>query len=352
MRLKLENYTAVGQAILAAALFGMSAPFSKLLLTKISPLLLSALLYLGAGAGMLVIDSLRRVSQAERVEARLTKKELPFVMLMIILDVAAPISLMVGLTMTSSANASLLNNFEIVATSVIALAIFREAIGKNLWTAIILITVSSIILTIRDIGSFSFSIGSVFVLLACTFWGLENNCTRKLSLKDPVQIVIIKGFGSGMCALGIAVLAKEVSADTVYILLALVLGLFAYGMSILLYVTAQRHLGAARTSTYYAVAPFIGVGISYIVFYEPVTIQFVIASAVMLMGTYFAVVEKHEHQHYHKSLEHEHRHKHSDGHHNHTHQGQVDSDHSHLHIHDEIVHIHEHKPDIHHNHQH
>ncbi|HYE81722.1 MAG TPA: EamA family transporter [Clostridia bacterium] len=352
MKSKLGNYTAAGQAILAAALFGMSAPFSKLLLEKISPIMLSSLLYLGAGMGMLIVYSLRRISKAETVEAGLTKKELPFIVLMILLDVSAPVSLLIGLTMTSPANASLLNNFEIVATSIIALIIFKEAIGKRLWTAILFVTVSSMMLTIQDISSFSFSIGSVFVLLACTFWGLENNCTRKLSLKDPVQIVIIKGFGSGICALIIAVSAKEIFPDAADILLALLLGLFAYGMSILFYVTAQRQLGAARTSTYYAVAPFIGVGISYIVFSEPVTMKFIAATAVMLTGTYFALEERHGHQHCHEAIEHEHRHNHSDGHHNHIHQAPVYGEHSHLHLHDEIVHVHEHMPDIHHAHQH
>jgi len=352
MKLKLDSYTAVGQAILAAALFGMSAPFSKLLLVQLSPLFLSALLYLGAGAGMLLLDSFNKLSGAERNEARLTRAELPFVILMILLDVAAPISLMIGISMTSPANASLLNNFEIVATSIIALAIFKEAIGIRLWMAIVLITMSSIILTVTDISSLSFSLGSICVLLACIFWGFENNCTRKLSLKDPIQIVIIKGFGAGICALAIAVYAGQVYGSLVYILLSMILGAFAYGMSIFLYVTAQRSLGAARTSAYYAVAPFIGVGISYAIFTEPVTTRFIIAFTVMLMGAYLAVGEKHEHQHYHTAIEHEHRHNHNDGHHNHVHQPQIEGEHSHMHSHDKLAHTHEHTPDLHHAHQH
>lgn len=228
MKPKSNNYIAIGQAILAAALFGMSAPFAKLILTKIPPLMLSALLYLGAGIGMLIIDIVRKINKVEHVEARLEKKELPFAILMIILDILAPISLMIGLTMTTSANASLLNNFEIVTTSVIALFIFKEAIGKRLWLSIILITISSIILSVRDFSSFSFSIGSIFVLFASIFWGFENNFTRKLSIKDPLQVVVIKGFGSGIGALVIAVLANEILWNTGYILLSLLLGFFAY----------------------------------------------------------------------------------------------------------------------------
>lgn len=352
MTLQNKNYAAVSQAILAAALFGMSAPFSKLLLTKLSPLFLSALLYLGAGLGMLAIDTFKRLMKIERVEARLTKNELPFVILMVLLDVLAPISLMFGLKMTSAANAALLNNFEIVVTAIIALIIFKEAIANRLWFSIALITLSSIILSITDWNSFSFSLGSIFILLACISWGFENNCTRKLSIKDPLQVVVIKGFGAGFVALAISVFYKSIQLDIFYIVLSLVLGFFAYGMSIFFYVRAQRNLGAARTSAYYAIAPFIGVLISYIIFKESITIKFVIAFIIMLAGTYLAVAEKHVHKHMHQNIEHEHRHNHSDGHHNHTHIEKAIGEHSHLHKHEEIIHIHEHTPDLHHSHKH
>jgi uncharacterized membrane protein len=171
-------------------------------------------------------------------------------------------------------------------------------------------------------------------------------------LKDPLQIVIIKGVGSGIGALIIAAFAKELVWDTSSIILSLLLGFFAYGLSIYFYVMAQRHLGAARTSSYYAVAPFIGVGISFIVFSETLTTDFIIASAVMILGTYLAVVERHVHEHVHKFKEHEHRHNHGDGHHNHTHSFLVEGEHSHPHAHDEIVHTHEHTPDLHHSHEH
>lgn len=147
-------------------------------------------------------------------------------------------------------------------------------------------------------------------------------------------------------------LAKELSWDAIYIFLALLLGLFAYGIGIFLYVTAQRELGAARTSAYYAVAPFIGVGVSYVIFLEPVTFQFLIALALMLVGTYFAVVERHEHQHCHQPVEHEHKHNHADGHHNHSLLMTADGEHSHKHVHDLIIHSHGHTPDLHHMHQH
>ena len=346
------NKRATLMAVLAAALYGISSPASKLLLVKIPPTLMAALLYLGAGFGMLAINSIKRIGQKEQIEARVTRKELPYILGMLALDIAAPILLMVGLTLSSSANASLLNNFEIVTTSLIALFIFKEAIGKRMWLAILLITLSSFVLSIEDFSKLSISAGSVFVLLACICWGFENNCTRKLSMKNPLQIVVLKGFGSGTGALLISIANKQFSSNVNYILITLLLGFIAYGLSIYFYILAQRELGAARTSTYYAIAPFIGVIISWIIFREGITTSFIIALAIMLIGAYIAVTETHNHIHAHTALTHEHKHNHADGHHNHTHASELVDEHSHIHTHDRIDHNHLHTPDIHHNHKH
>lgn len=221
-------------AILAAALYGVSAPFSKLLLINIPPTLMAALLYLGAGTGMLLIKIFQRLGSAREVEAGLTRKELPYIIGMVLLDIAAPIFLMIALTQTTAANASLLNNFEIVATAMVAMLLFKEQIGRRMWLAIALISVASLILSVEDASSFSFSLGSLFALLACVCWGLENNCTRMLSLKDPLQIVVIKGFGSGIGALLIAWSVGQSHAKLQYITMAMLLGFVAYGLSILL----------------------------------------------------------------------------------------------------------------------
>ncbi|MGV8979857.1 DMT family transporter [Clostridium sp.] len=291
--MKIKQYKSISFAILAAALYAISSPLSKLLLKEIPPTLMASFLYLGAGLGMSIVGFIKHKKYSKKTEARLTKHELPFTIGMVILDIAAPIFLMIGLTMTTSANVSLLNNFEIVATSLIALFIFKETIRKRLWGGIFLITVSSIILSVEDIGSFSFSFGSIFVLLACICWGLENNFTRKLSVKDPLEIVIIKGFGSGIGSLLIACAIGEQTNNIPYIVAALLLGFFAYGLSIFFYIYAQRDLGAARTSAYYAIAPFIGVVLSLMIFREIPTFSFVIALVIMIIGTYFASTEKH-----------------------------------------------------------
>lgn len=275
-------------AILAAALYAFNAPISKLLLNEISSTLMASLLYLGAGTGMFIVGFIRKRVGHTQNELNLTKKELPYTLGMIILDIIAPIFLMLGLNLTTSANVSLLNNFEIVATSIIALVLFKEKISKRLWVAIGLITIASIIISIEDISSFSFSLGSLFVILACISWGLENNCTRKLSNKDPLQIVVVKGIFSGLGSLIISIINQDAIPKFHFILIALILGFFSYGLSIYFYIYAQRYLGAAKTSAYYALAPFIGVGLSLIIFLQLPTVSFIIGLIIMIIGTKFA----------------------------------------------------------------
>lgn len=280
--------TAIFWAILAAALYALNSPISKLLLDQIPPTMMAALLYLGAGIGLTAVRLVQRGMGKGTKEKPLTRKDLTFTIGMVALDIAAPIFLMIGLTMTTAANASLLNNFEIAATSVIALGIFKETISKRLWTAIAFVTVGSIVLSVEDASSFSFSFGSLFVLLACVCWGFENNCTRMISNKDPLEIVVIKGFGSGLGSLVIALVLGEGLPDWGYAVCALLLGFVAYGLSIFFYIYAQRYLGAAKTSAYYALAPFIGTALSLVIFREIPTVSFVAALAFMIAGAYLA----------------------------------------------------------------
>lgn len=286
--------TAIFWAILAAGLYALNAPVSKLLLEEVPPTMMAALLYLGAGIGLAVVRLVQRMIGKGKKEAPLTKKDMPYTVGMVVLDIAAPIFLMVGLTMTTAANASLLNNFEIVATAVIALFIFREAISKRLWLAIVLVTISSAILSVEDVTSFTFSYGSIFVLLACVCWGLENNCTRMISHKDPLEIVVIKGFGSGLGSLVLAFCLGENALPLVYGVCTLLLGFVAYGLSIFFYIYAQRYLGAAKTSAYYALAPFMATALSLVIFREKPSISFFIALLIMAVGTYFASTDNAE----------------------------------------------------------
>ena len=289
----MNRKTATFCAVLAAVLYALNAPVSKLLISRLPSTLMAALLYLGAGLGMAAVGAVQRAAGAAGREQPLTRREMPFTLAMVLLDVAAPILLMLGLARTTAANASLLNNFEIVATSLIALAVFREAISRRLWIGIALVTLSSMILSVEDASSFAFSGGSLLVLLACVCWGFENNCTRMLSVKNPLEIVVIKGLCSGGTSLCIALVLGErlTAADVPAVLGALALGFVAYGLSIFFYIYAQRGLGAARTSAYYAVAQFIGVALSMLLCGERPGAPFFIALAVMAAGTYFASVE-------------------------------------------------------------
>ncbi len=278
-------------ALLAAVLYAINSPISKLLLDRIPATMMAGFLYLGAGLGVFIMGVIQKAVGRKEKEQPLTQKELPFVVGMVLLDVAAPIFLMIGLTATTAANASLLNNFEIVATSLIALAVFKEAISRRLWLAIALVTLSSILLSFEDMSSLSFSYGSLFVLLACVCWGFENNCTRKLSSKNPLEIVVIKGFGSGLGAFIIAIVLGEKLPHPLLMLGALGLGFVAYGLSIYFYIYAQRELGAAKTSTYYAIAPFVGAALSLLIFWKPPSPSYMIALVIMILGTYFAATD-------------------------------------------------------------
>ncbi|MCI7793170.1 DMT family transporter [bacterium] len=281
---------AVGWAVLAAALYAVSTPVSKLLLREVAPAMLAALLYLGAGIGMLGLGMARGRRGSMRRGRRLDRRDLPYTAGMVVLDIAAPLCLMAGLTRTTSANASLLNNFEIVSTALIALLIFKERIGPRLWLAIGLITGACMLLSFEDGSSLQFSSGSLFVLLACICWGLENNCTRMISQCDPLEIVVIKGFGSGIGSLGIALAMGQQIPAPRSLLAALLLGFVAYGLSIFFYVYAQRTLGAAKTSAYYAVSPFLGAALSLAVFRTPPAPLFWVSLAGMALGAYLASI--------------------------------------------------------------
>lgn len=309
-------------AILAAAFYAINMPLSKILLEYISSTLLAGLLYFGAGIGigLVFLFSRKRIKKEEL----LSKKDLPYIIGMVILDIIAPILLLYGLTQTNSSTASLLNNFEIVATSLIALIIFKEFISKRMWIAVFLITCSSIFLSVDNIKYISFSWGSLAIILATICWGFENNFTRKISSKNTYEIVTIKGLCCGISSICISLIIKERTFNFIPILLALVLGFVAYGLSISFYIKAQKNLGAAKTSAYYAIAPFIGTLLSVIILHETVGIQYFIGLGLMILGSILVTIDtlllKHNHMHTHVII--------------HTHNGLR---HSH-----EITHCHEH----------
>lgn len=299
-----KEWAAILCALLAAAFYALNAPMSKLLLVGVQPTMMAAMLYLGAGLGVGLLSLARR--DRGRTRERLGQGDLPYVLGMIVLDIAAPILLMVGLSGTTAANAALLNNFEIVATTVIALCLFREHVSPRFWGAVALIAAASALLTFEGRASFQFSRGSLLILLAACCWGLENNCTRMISSKDTYEIVTLKGVFSGLGSLVIALLTGESLPPVGLLLPALLLGFVAYGLSIFFYIRAQSVIGAAKTSAYYALAPFIGVLFSFLILREPFSATYGAALLVMAVGSAVSVWDTlahgHSHSHSHRML--------------------------------------------------
>jgi len=329
------KHTATMFAILAAALYAINIPVSKILLTHVQPVMMAAFLYLGAGIGLYIYGLITRKNDTEEP---LTKKELPYTIGMILLDIAAPILLMLGLEHTNSANASLLNNFEIVATSLIAFFIFKEALSKRLTIAIILVTAASIALSFEGKGSFDFNIGSLYVLGAAVCWGFENNCTRMLSSKSSVQITTIKGIASGAGSFAVAYMVGEKVPERMWILAVMALGFVAYGLSINFYIKAQKELGAAKTSAYYSIAPFLGVAFGIILLQEKPGVQFFIGLAIMIAATVLMIKDT-------ITLQHTHEHTHKD-----TNEHEYTHTHTHIHNGDETNHEHKHREEAAHSH--
>ena len=341
---------AVILAFLAAVFYAINTPVSKFLLNNVTPTFMAAFLYLGVGVGVGIMY-LFHIKKEEKAE-RLTKQDLPYTIGMIVLDIAAPIFLMIGIKMGTASNASLLGNFEIVVTTLMALLIFKEQVSGKLWIAIGFITLSSIVLSFEGSGSFQFSIGSLFVILATCCWGLENNCTRKISDKSTYEIVLLKGIFSGGGSFTIAMVLGEKIPEMIYIAIVMLLGFVAYGLSIFLYIRAQRNLGAAKTSAYYAVAPFIGSFLAFVVNGEKLAVEYFIGLALMLVGTVFVVydtmINHHLHGHTHTIVhthngvththmithEHEHNHFGNEEGHGHKHEDYINSqEHKLAHIH-------------------
>lgn len=284
-----KSFFGIILAVLAAVFYSISTPISKLFLNIIDPVMMASLLYLGAGLGILILYLFAH--KKEKKVNKLSKSDLPYVITMVVLDIAAPIFMMIGISNGSSSSSSLLNNFEIVVTVLIALLIFKETISKYLWIGIGFITIASGVLSFDFSSNISFSLASLLVLLATLCWGLENNCTRKISDKSSYQIVIIKGLGSGVSSLIIALIVGEKLPEFKYIVYVLLLGFGAYGLSIFVYIRAQRLLGAAKTSAFYAIAPFIGSFLAFLIVGEKLDYIYLIALSIMIVGVSFVTID-------------------------------------------------------------
>lgn len=341
-------------ALLAAALFGASAPLSKLLLTGLGPFSLAALLYLGSGLGLLIFTLVSRgYKPAAARESPLARQDWPWLVGAIACGgVAAPVLLLWGIEGISGTETSLLLSTEGLLTVLVSAVAFREHVGRRVWLGAGLMLVASVLLLREPGGSLGFSLHAAAIIGACALWALDNNLTRPLSGCNPATIAMTKGLVAGSVNLGLAWLLGESMPKATYVALALALGSLAYGASLFLYILAMRHLGSARAAAHFGTAPFIGAMLSVVILSEPITLTLALACALMLWATWLTLSERHDHAHSHIAMAHSHRHVH-DEHHPHAHRPDDGPEpHAHGHRHEALAHDHAHLPDLHHRHGH
>ncbi len=336
-------------ALAAAGLFGLGTPLAKKLLASVDPWLLAGLLYAGSGIALTVVRWLR-----PRPRGPLVRADLGYLAGAIAAGgIFGPVLLMSGLSSMPAAGASLLLNAEGVFTALIAWFVFRENVDRRIALGMMAIVAGAVLLSwdpqvrVRDLWP------SLLVLGACLAWAIDNNLTRKLALLDATWLASIKGVVAGCTNLLLALWAGATWPGPMDMLGALLIGSFAYGLSLVLFVVGLRHLGAARATAYFSAAPFVGALVAVVWLHEPITVRLVAAAVLMLVGLWLHLTEQHEHEHHHALVEHEHEHVH-DEHHQHAHDPEVapGTHHTHRHRHVPLTHSHHHFPDTHHEHSH
>lgn len=340
-------------ALLAAALFGVSAPLAKVLGGGMSPVMLAGLLYLGSGLALGTMQVFQHRRSAPSSEAPLRRADVPWLLGAVVFGgVLGPVLLVWGLSQTSGAFASLLLGLEGILTALIAALLFKESVDRRVWWAAALMVSASAVMALPD-GAMASWVGVLAVTGACVCWALDNNLTRPISAADPVQIATIKGLGAGSFNLALALMLGQALPSWHQILVALVIGALSYGVSLVLFILALRHLGSARTGAHFGTAPFFGAGFAVLLMGEPVTIWLAIAVALMALATWLVLTERHQHEHTHEPMDHTHFHEH-DEHHQHHHDFPWDTRHGHAHRHAHVAltHAHAHLPDLHHRHGH
>jgi drug/metabolite transporter (DMT)-like permease len=347
-------------AVLASAvLFGASMPLAKLLLGGIPPVALAGLLYAGAFLGLAVYRGAagfarrRSRSQGSAGEAPLEKRDLPWLAGAILSGgIGAPILLMLGLSRVTGFAGSLLLNFEAAATALIAVFLFRENAGRRVWAAIALMTAGGVLLSWNSGQGRLELAGPLLVLAAMAGWGLDNNLTRQISDKDPVQIAMVKGLVSGAFSLGLAFALGQGVSPELPVFAGLAVGALGYGLSLALFIKGLKGLGAFRAGALFSIAPFAGALVSILVLGDRVRPGLAAAGLLMAAAVVLVVRDRHAHAHHHDRMTHSHAHIHSDLHHDHAHEGDVREPHLHGHVHEGTDHFHGHWPDSDHRHGH
>ena len=350
----MRKSAAIGVALLSAALFGASTPAAKGLLGAVSPWLLAGLLYLGSGLGLGAVLLARRVLRLGSGEAPIWAGDLPWLAGAVLFGGGVgPVLLMLGLAQTPASSAALLLNLEGLATMAIAWVVFRENVDRRLLLGAFAILAGAMLLAWNGAALGALPVGALLVAGACVAWGIDNNLTRKISGADPMQITAIKGLVAGGANVAIGLAGGAALPAPGQIAAAGVVGLLGYGVSLICFIVALRHLGTARTGAYFSTAPFVGAVLGVGLFGDQVTPWLALAAALMALGVWLHLTEDHSHEHVHEALEHEHAHSH-DAHHQHDHApGDPKGEpHTHWHRHRPLAHAHPHYPDLHHRHGH
>jgi drug/metabolite transporter (DMT)-like permease len=338
----------------SAALFGVSTPLAKALVGAIGPLWLASFLYLGAGLGLLLVLAVRRLYGTRSALALPGGSDWLWVGSAIALGgIAGPIALMYGLRNASGATASLLLNLEAVLTAVAAWLLFRESFDRRIALGMAVIVAGAALLTAVPAGGHTSAAGAALVALACLCWALDNNLMRRASASDPVVLASLKGLVAGSANAGLAWALGTPAPSLVSGMAGAIVGFAGYGVSLVLFILALRHLGTARTSAYFSVGPFFGAIVAIVIGQDVLTWSLALAAGLMALGVWLHVSERHEHEHVHESQEHVHSHVH-DEHHRHEHAFAWDGSepHTHRHFHHALTHTHPHYPDLHHRHRH
>ena len=340
-------------ALASAMLFGISTPLAKALVATTSPLLLAGLLYAGSGFGLALVMAIRRVSTRGSSASVPGVEEWRSLAAAIFFGgLLGPAALMYGLVTSAASIASLLLNLEAVFTALLAWFLFRENFDRRIALGMAAIVAGGALLVWVPGQRAGASLGLLLIIAACFCWALDNNLTRKVSASDAVVVACAKGLVAGAVNIGLALLLGAKLPTLAALGDAMSVGFFGYGVSLVLFVLALRHLGAARTSAYFSVAPFFGAALSLLLVGDPITWQLAFAGLLMATGVWLHLTERHEHLHRHAPQEHTHPHVH-DEHHQHSHHSWDGAEpHTHTHRHAPIVHAHPHYPDLHHRHPH
>jgi drug/metabolite transporter (DMT)-like permease len=328
----------------SALLFGLGAPVSKLLLPGAQPLVLAALLYLGAGLAFLL-------ARPGRAEAPLARSDAPWLVASVIAGAGAgPVLMLFGLARLSGLAGSLLLNLETPFTIALAVLVFGEHLSRREAGAAAIVVLGGALLGARGGWSGS-AVGAVSIGLACLCWAVDNNLSARLALKDPIRVLRIKTLCAGAANLVLALVLGGSLPPMAICAAALAVGSVSYGASLLLYLRAQRALGAARQAVLFAAAPFAGALASVPLLGDRPSALDLAAATLMALGIAGLLRARHSHLHTHAPLEHDHLHVH-DEHHPHEHPPGVAEPHAHPHQHDPVTHAHPHVSDPHHRHPH